>query len=102
MLLFRFHIPHDQPITVNPLPWLAVLAWRAIDTGVAGAQAVRRVIAAHTGRDPPPLPLAPRAAAHGRLELARGAALLDALPVLAPGGGIPAAVPGPMEAYGQW
>ena len=43
----------------------------------------------------------PPAAAYGRLTLSQHVALLDALPVLAPGDGIPAEVPARMEAYGQ-
>ena len=65
------------------------------------SQAIRSVIAAHTGVAPPPLALQPPAAAYGRLALSQHVTLLDALPVLAPGDGVPAEVPARMEAYGQ-
>ncbi|KAK9824996.1 hypothetical protein WJX81_007218 [Elliptochloris bilobata] len=72
--------------------------------GIGGAnkfEAVRSVIAAHTGRTPPPLAPQPPAAAYGWLALSQRVALLDALHVLAPGDGIPADVPERMEAYSQ-
>ena len=65
------------------------------------SQAIRSVIAAHTGVDPPALEPQPAAAAYGWLTLGQSVAILDALPVLAPGDGIPAEVPARMEAYGQ-
>ena len=59
------------------------------------------MIAAHTGVAPPRLAPQPPAAAYGRLALSQNVGMLDALPVLAPGDGIPADVPARMEAYGQ-
>ena len=64
--------------------------------------ALRGVIAGHTRAALPPPPTEPVLAAYGRIPLTQAAPLLDALPELAPGDGIPSdGGPRWMQAYGQ-
>lgn len=62
---------------------------------------IRDAIANHTGNLLPEEPPLPPARAFGTVRLQQRAALMEALPLLAPGDGIPAFKPAPMEAYGQ-
>lgn len=64
-------------------------------------QMIREAISNHTGNALPEEPPAPPARAFGPVHLAERAALMESLLVLAPGDGIPAFKPAPMEAYGQ-
>ncbi|EIE24551.1 hypothetical protein COCSUDRAFT_46851 [Coccomyxa subellipsoidea C-169] len=62
---------------------------------------IREAIANHTGNALPEEPPLPPARAFGPVHLSERAALMESLPLLAPGDGIPAFKPAPMEAYGQ-
>ena len=62
---------------------------------------IREAISNHTGNALPEEPRPPPSRAFGPVHLAEKAALMKSLPVLAPGDGIPAFKPAPMEAYGQ-
>ena len=62
---------------------------------------IREAIANHTGNALPEEPPLPPARAFGPVHLTERAALMESLPLLAPGDGIPAFKPAPMESYGQ-
>ena len=83
------------------MPFIGGRVTKAKDVRSYHLQAVRDVIMKHTGVVPPQLPPQPPSEKYGRLALKQRVALLDALPVLAPGDGILAEVPERMEAYGQ-
>lgn len=64
-------------------------------------QALRDVIAAHTGVEPPPPPPRPDIASYGIVGLDESVPLLRALPELSSPEGIYADLPDTMEEYGQ-
>ncbi|BDA42797.1 beta-galactosidase [Coccomyxa sp. Obi] len=64
-------------------------------------QMIREAISNHTGNALPEEPPLPPAAAFGPVRLTERVSLMDSLPVLAPGDGIPAFKPAAMESYGQ-
>lgn len=64
-------------------------------------QALRSLIAEHTGVEPPAPPPRPRVACLGRVDLKDSSLLLEALPELSSTEGIYADLPTTMEEYGQ-
>lgn len=64
-------------------------------------QMIREAISNHTGNALPEEPPLPPARAFGPVRLTGRVSLMDSLPVLSPGDGIPAFKPAAMESYGQ-
>ncbi len=62
---------------------------------------IREAISNHTGNALPEEPPLPPARAFGLVHLTAQVSLMDSLPDLAPGDGIPAFKPAAMEFYGQ-